>query len=185
MNFKFMSFYQNIVIYWPSTEPSIKRCTWVNKQKNSGSRWALNNNITRAQTAWVSWRLDVSEVRPSGRQRALGSQWPMVEQHSQDKKEVLLGQYSSLSPSPAHLSHTTNITLSRIKYERYIFIKKCVRSFIEVCHYCWFCSAYICICMWLYNNGIISTLNGKILKLVDQYSLVAISYLQKTMSTYT
>ena len=28
------------VIYWPSTEPSIKRCTCVN-------RWMLENNITR------------------------------------------------------------------------------------------------------------------------------------------
>ena len=33
------------VIYWPLTEPSIKRCTCVNKRKNSGSRWALNNNL--------------------------------------------------------------------------------------------------------------------------------------------
>ena len=29
---------KNIVIYWPSTEPTIKRCTCVNKQKNNGSR---------------------------------------------------------------------------------------------------------------------------------------------------
>ena len=35
------------VIYWLSTKRSIKRCTCVNKRKNSGSRWALNNNITR------------------------------------------------------------------------------------------------------------------------------------------
>ena len=37
-----------------------------------------------------------------------------------------------LSPSPTHLSHITNInpfaTLSWIKCERYIFLKKCVRS---------------------------------------------------------
>ena len=46
--------------------------------------------------------------------------------------EELLSQHSNLSPSPAHISHTRNITLSRIKWERYIFIKKCVRSFIEV-----------------------------------------------------
>ena len=45
-----------IVIYWLSTEPSIKWWTWVNKRKNSGSRCTLNNNITRAQTAWVSLR---------------------------------------------------------------------------------------------------------------------------------
>ena len=34
------------VIYWPSTEPSINRCTCVNKRKNSGSKWTLNNNVT-------------------------------------------------------------------------------------------------------------------------------------------
>ena len=36
-----------LVIYWPSTEPSIKRCTCVNKLKNSGSRWTLENIITK------------------------------------------------------------------------------------------------------------------------------------------
>ena len=35
------------VIYWPSTEPSIKRRTCVNKRKNSGSWWMLENDITR------------------------------------------------------------------------------------------------------------------------------------------
>ena len=62
------------------------------------------------------------------------------------------GQYSSLFLSSTHLSHTRHITLSRIKCERYIFIKKCIRSFIEDRHYVWLCSTYICICMWLYNN---------------------------------
>ena len=61
------------VIFWPSTEPSIKRCTCVNKWKNSGSRWALDGNITRCQTVRVSWRQD-AELRASGRQRALGPQ---------------------------------------------------------------------------------------------------------------
>ena len=41
------------------------------------------------------------------------------------------GQYSSLSPSPTHLSHTETSTLLKIKCEIYIFIKKCVSSFIE------------------------------------------------------
>ena len=35
------------VIYWPSTKPSIKRCTWVNKRRNSRSRCAWDNDITR------------------------------------------------------------------------------------------------------------------------------------------
>ena len=135
---------QSCVTYWPSTEPSIKRCTCVNKRKNSGSRWTLNKNITRTQTAWVSWRQDAG-VKASGRQRACDPQWPMVEQpqprwgRSAAMVRRTWGQYSSLSPSPAHRSHTRNITLSKIKCGRYIFIKKCVRSFIEVRHYCWLC----------------------------------------------
>ena len=44
--------------------------------------------------------------------------------------EKNLGQHSSLPLSPTHLS------LSRIKRERYIFVKKCIRSFIEVCILC-------------------------------------------------
>ena len=35
------------VTYWPLTKSSIKRFTCVKKWKNSGSRWALNNNIAR------------------------------------------------------------------------------------------------------------------------------------------
>ena len=34
-----------LFLYWPSTEPSIKRCTCVNKRKNSGSRWTLEIHI--------------------------------------------------------------------------------------------------------------------------------------------
>ena len=83
---------------------------------------------------WVFWKTPQLETRGQienqRQQRALDPQWPTVEQPSQDEKEVLLGQYSSLSPTS---------TLSRIKCERYISIKKCVRSFLEVCHYCWLC----------------------------------------------
>ena len=81
------------VTYWPWTEPSIKRCTCVNKRKNSGSRWELNNNITR--------RTD-----------------------SLNQLETRCRICSSLSPSTTHLSRTRNITLSRIKCERYIFYKE-------------------------------------------------------------
>ena len=133
------------VIYWPSTEPSIKRCSCVNKQKNSGSRWVLNN-ITRC-----SGRFELVDKmlnwEPTCSLRALGPQWLTVEQPSQDEKEVLLGQYSSLSLSPAYLSHIRNITLLRIKREKYIFIKKCVRLFIEVRHYCW-----LCFCLYFYYS---------------------------------
>ena len=52
-----------------------------------------------------------------------------------------------------HLSHTTKTsTLSRIKCERYIFIKKCVRSFIEVRKLCFIMFPLIFV-LRLYNSN--------------------------------
>ena len=75
-----------------------------------------------------------------------GPQWPMVEQpqprweRSAAMIRRTLGQYVPVCPRLQLTSHTQpTSTLSRIKCERYIFIKKCVRSFIEVRHYCWLC----------------------------------------------
>ena len=124
------------VIYWPSTEPSIKRCTCVNKRKNSRSRWTLNNNITRAQTTWVSWRLDASvriSLQTEGLWPSVTHSWatkPRWERNAAMVKRRTWGQYSSLSPSPAHLSHKTTITLSRIKCERLYFYEE-VCSFVH------------------------------------------------------
>ena len=84
---------------------------------------------------------------------------PRLSSPARMRKKCCYGQknfgsiYSSLSPSPTHLSHTTNTnpfaTLSRIKWQRYIFIKKCVRSFIEVVHYCWQCfRLYLYLYIW-------------------------------------
>ena len=128
------------VIYWPSTEPSIKRRTCANKRKNSGSRWTLINNITRVQTAWISWRQDASSVRSSLQTEGFGPSvthgWATP---SQDEKEVLLWSREELSVKITAclrlqlIFHTQpTSTLSRIKCERYTFIKKCIRSFIEV-----------------------------------------------------
>ncbi len=71
------------------------------------------------------------------------------------------GQYVAICPRLQLTSHTEpTSTLSRIKGERYIFIKKCVRSFIEVRHYCWLCFrlyyVYVYVHMqvyvlWVYN----------------------------------
>ena len=126
------------VIYWPSTELSIKRWTCVNKQKYSGSRWALNNNITRCTNG-----LKQLETRcQSESQRQTESFGPSVTHgwatpaKMRRKKfcygQKNLGQYSSLSLSPTHLSHTTNITLSKIKCERLYFYKEVYSFIIEV-----------------------------------------------------
>ena len=77
----------------------------------------------------VSWRED-AEVRASGRQRVLDPQWPTVEQpqprweRSAAMVRRTLVQSNSLSLSPTHPSHTTNITFSRIKCERLYFYKE-------------------------------------------------------------
>ena len=132
----------SFVTYWPSIGPSIKRCTCVNKRKNSGSRWTLDNNITSTQTAWVSWsQLERRCWSESQRLWALSD--PRLINPSQDEEEVLLwseelGVKITVCPRLQLISYTQpTSTLPRIKCERYIFIKKCVPSFIEVRHYCW------------------------------------------------
>ena len=97
---------------------------------------------------------------------------PRLSNPSQDEEEVMLwskylGQYNSLSPSPTHLSHTTNITLSRTKCERYIFIKKCIRSYIEVRILCLIMFLLIFV-LWLYNT------TSEYLEIV-KYPFIAIS----------
>ena len=54
------------------------------KQKYNQAHW-----WSESVGVGASWRED-AELRASGRQKALGSQWPTVEQPSQDKEEVLL-----------------------------------------------------------------------------------------------
>ena len=136
------------VIYWPSTEPSIKRYTWVNKRKNSGSRWTLNNDIIRCTDG--SSQLE-TRCRSESQRQTEGFKPSVIYGWATPAKmrrkccygQMNLGQYSSLSPSPTHLSPTRNITLSRIKCERYIFIKKCIRSLLKS-SLRWLCSVYIC-----------------------------------------
>ena len=167
------------VIYWPSTEPSIKRCICENKRKNrnrclrskiseyhldlwtwlnsvqkrtpTGSRWMTNNYITRCHrqlelfSSESSSQFEFQSLLKIGCPRSenqlqaegMGPQDPRLSSPDRVRKKCCYGQKnlgsicSSLFPSPTHLSHTTNInpfaTLSRIKWERYIFIKKRVR----------------------------------------------------------
>ena len=151
---------------WPSTEPSMKRCTCVNKRKNSRSRWVSNKNITRTQTAWVSWSWSLLRTRcRSESQRQTEGFGPSVthgwatpakmrKKCSYGQKN--LGQYVAVCPRLQLTSHTQpTSTLSRIKCERYIFYKKSVfvRS-LKFVYYVWLCPAYICICMWLYKMKI-------------------------------
>ena len=92
------------------------------------------------QTDWVSSSSSCGQdarVRTGSRRRAWALSDPRLSSPAKMRKKCCYGQKnfgsicSNLSPSPTHLSHTANITLSRIKSERYIFIKKCVRSFVH------------------------------------------------------
>ena len=141
--------YGMIVIYWPSIELSFKRCTCVNKRKNSGSRWAWVNYITRC-TNGSSWNMSQLETRCR-----IESQWqtedfgPSVThswatQPRWGRSAAMVrrtwGQYIAVCPHLQLTSHTQETsTLSRIDCERLYFYK-------EVClfvhwsrHYCWLC----------------------------------------------
>ena len=136
------------------------------------------------QAVWVSWSSNCSSVpvavgcgvRTSRRQRAWALSTP-VEQPNRMRRKCCNGQRNlwsirgSLSPSPTHLSHIPNInpfaTLSRIKCEKYVFIKKCVRFVHWSRHYV---SAYICmymsiqqdlhiyICRWSFTGVWVTTI---------------------------
>ena len=113
------------VTHWPSTEPSIKRCTSVNKRKNSGSRWTSNTNITGTQTAWVSWSW--SQLGTSCRiesQPSVTHGWATQPRWERNTAGSIC---SSLSPSPTHLSHTTNINPFEKKvWDIYFYKKVCL-----------------------------------------------------------
>ena len=117
------------VIYWPSTEPSIKRCTCVNKQENCGSRRTYENNISRFVSSRRQECQSENRLQTEGFGLSMTHGW--ATQAKMRKKccygqEKNLGQYSSLSLSPL-ISHTQqNITLSKIKCERFIFVERSV-----------------------------------------------------------
>ena len=99
------------VIYWPSTEPSIKRCTCVNKRKNSGNRCTLDNNITRCpgRFEWVGERMPAWE--PACRLRVWRSSvthsWaaqPGCERNAATVRRTL-GQYVVVCPRLQLISH--------------------------------------------------------------------------------
>ena len=87
---------------------------------------------------------------------------PRLSKMSQDEKEVLLGQYSSLSPSPAHLSHTTNINSFENKVWEIYFYKE-VCSFVH------------------WSSSLLLTMFPHIFVLWDYTTSAAISYLRKMM----
>ena len=126
--------------------------TWLNSvqmRTPTGSRWLSNTYTTRCHrrlesvscSCSSSWRKDSCRVRTSSGQRAWVLSDPRLSSPAKMRKKRCYGREKnfgsicgSLSPSPTHLSHITNInpfaTLSRIKCDRYIFYKE-VCSFVH------------------------------------------------------
>ena len=121
--------------------PSIKRCTCVNKRKNSVSRWMLENNITRCPSGSGQLKTGCQRENQLADWGLCGPQWPTVEQpkprcerNAAMVEEELVSIQQSVLVS-THFSHTTNITLSKIKCEGFIFFKEVYSFGIEDVHY--------------------------------------------------
>ena len=158
-----------IVIYWPSTEPSIKRCTCVNKRKNSetgasgrryrnitltcgrgwirwwwqmrtptGSGWKSNKAITRCHRWLGAVAVPVGDgcQRSEIQLQAWALSDPRLSSLARMRKKCCYGQKtmgsicSSLSPSPTHLSHTTNINPFESKVWEVYFYKEVLVWFV-------------------------------------------------------
>ena len=110
----------------------------------TGIRWVSNNYITwchrKFKLVWSELLLfEAVRTRPS---RELGPQGPWLSSPAEWERSAAIarragGQYVAVFvQSPIHLSHITLSQPFRIKCERYIFLKKCVRS--SLCCLC-FC----------------------------------------------
>ena len=145
------------IIYWSLTELSIKRWTCVNKRKNSGSRWAWDNNIIRCPDS--SSQLETrcrseSQRQTEGFGPSVTHGWATP---SQDEKKMLLwsrGELGSIlqsvlvsSSSHTHKKHH----LFKNKVWEIYFLKGCIRSFIEV-RISYLIMSLLIFVLWLYNK---------------------------------
>ena len=129
----------HIVIYWPSTELSVKRYTCVNKPKKSGSRWTLENNISRCPGRLSSVGDKMPKWEPASF-AALSD--PRLSNPSQrcERSAVMVKRRTwvniAVCPSlHSFLTHNRSSTLSKIKCEKFIFCKEVYSFVIEVVHY--------------------------------------------------
>ena len=133
----FFIFLGGFVIYWPSNEPSIKRCTCVNKRKNNRSRRTLENNITRCSDG-----LSQLETRcQSENQLQTEGFGPLVTPgwatQAKMRKKCYYGWgriWVNIAVHPclqSFLTHNRHHPFENKVWEIYIFIKKCIRSLLK------------------------------------------------------
>ena len=123
---------------------------WWQMCTPTGSRWTSNNYITRCHRRLESVPVPIAVGVSWGQDASVSS--PARTRKKSDYGQKNFGSIcSSLTPSPTHLSHTRNITLSRIKCGRYIFIKKCICSFIGVRILCLSMFPHVYVYVYVYS----------------------------------
>ena len=120
------------------TVPSIKTCTCVNKWKSSGSRWMLDNNITRCPDGSSQMETGCRSENQLVDWGLCGPHWPTVEQPKPRCKrnaamvEEELGINIAVRPClHSFLTHNKHHPFENKVWERYIFIKKCIRLLLK------------------------------------------------------
>ena len=136
---------------WPYViyRPSIKRCTCVNKRKNCGSRWALENNITR----WPGGSSQLETECRSENQLQTEGFGPLVTPgwaiHSKMWKKCCYGQgrtWVNIAVHPclhSFITHNKHHLFENKVWE--IYIKKCIRSLLKSSLSVDYVPVYICI----------------------------------------
>ena len=176
--------------YWPSTELSIKRCTCVNKQKNSGRRWAWNNNITRHR-----WLESVGDKMPNWEPAADRGLWalsdPWLSNPAKMRKKCCYGQKNlgsikqSVPVSSSSLTHNRNINPFENKVWEIYFYKE-VCSFVHWSLYIMFDYVphiFVCVHMQLYVLWICNMSSQNICQSNDKKMLINFQINQKADGT--
>ena len=144
-------FYCGSVIYWLSTEPLIKRCTCVNKRKNSGSRWTLENNITRypgGSSQLETGCRSENQLQTEGFGLLVTLGWATK---AKMRKKCCYGRgrtWVNIAVRPSlhsFLTHNRHHLFENKVWE--IYIKKCIRSLLKSSLSVDYVSAYIRICI--------------------------------------
>ena len=127
----------SIVIYWPSTEPSIKRCTCVNKRKNSGSKRTLENNTTRCPDGLSLLETGCrseNQLQTEGFGPLVTPGWAT---QAKMRKKYCYGRgrtWVNRAVRPclhSPLTHNKHHPFENKVWDIYIFIKKCIRSLLK------------------------------------------------------
>ena len=138
--------FQTSVIYWPLTELSIKRCTCVNKWKNSGSRWVLENHITRCPDGLSQLE---TRCRSENQLQTEGATQAKMQ------KKCCYGRgrtWVNIAVCPclhSFLTHNKHHSFKNKVWENYIFIRSVFIRYWS--RHCWLIM-FPCIFVWEYTT---------------------------------